>query len=313
MSILPINLDDLIQSVKSVRREFKSTWSEATLHQVIRTICAFANDFFNLNGGYIVIGIEEQSGQPILPPRGLETFNLDDIQKQIRGQCKQIDPEYQPVISPETYQGKQILVVWAPAGDVRPYQAPESSKEGKREYYVRLGSESVKATGDILTQLMQMTAKVPFDDRRSFGVSMDVLSPTLVRNFLSDIKSSLVAPGVQVPDQDLFRHLRVSVRVNGYDVPKNVALLFFTNDPEQFFPGARIEIVQFGDGAGGDLMEEKIFRGPLHIQIGQALDYLNAFSTSMTKKVPFSSRGIQNSCFSIRSDGRSSRERRVSP
>ncbi len=291
MSVLAINLDELVTSVESVRREFKGSWSEPTLDQIIRSVCAFANDFFNLNGGYIVVGIEEKDGLPILPPRGLDGSNLDEIQKKIRGQCRRIDPEYQPVISPEIYQGKQILVLWVPAGDVRPYQAPKTSDSKKpehkeRAYYVRQGPETVAAQGDVLTQLMQMTAKVPFDDRRSFGHTLDVLSASLVRNFLSDIRSGLVAPGVQIPDQELYRSLRISVKVNGYDVPKNVALLFFTHDPEQFFPGARIEIAQFGDGAGGSLIEEKTFRGPLHTQINQALDYLNAFSVSMIRKVP---------------------------
>lgn len=115
MNILPINLDDLIyaRAVESVRREFKKTWSQPTLTQTIRTICAFANDFFNLNGGYIVIGIEEHNGLPSLPPEGLDQHNLDDIQKQIRGQCKRLEPEYQPILSPEIYQGKSILVIWA--------------------------------------------------------------------------------------------------------------------------------------------------------------------------------------------------------
>jgi ATP-dependent DNA helicase RecG len=286
MSILAINLDDLVQSVESVRREFKGSWSEPTLDQITRTICAFANDFFNLNGGYIVIGIEEQDGLPILPPRGLEDSNLDEIQKKIRGQCKRIDPEYQPLIAPELYQGKQILVVWAPAGDVRPYQAPQTAKGKEKGYYVRQGAETVAAQGDVLTQLMQMTAKVPFDDRRSYGHTLDVLSPSLVRNFLSAIRSGLVAPGAQISDQELYRNLRISVRVNGYDVPRNVALLFFAHDPEQFFPGARIEIAQFGDGAGGSLIEEKTFRGPLHSQINQALNYLNAFSATIVRKIP---------------------------
>ncbi len=286
MSILAINLDELVQSVESVRREFKGAWSGPTLDQIVRSVCGFANDFFNLNGGYIVVGIEEKDGLPVLPPRGLEDHNLDEIQKKIRGQCKRIDPEYQPVISPELYQGRQILVLWAPAGDVRPYHALKTSESKERAYYVRQGSETVVAQGDTLTQLMQMTAKVPFDDRRSFGHTLDVLSPSLVRNFLSDIRSGLVAPGTQLSDQDLYRNLRISVKVNGYDVPKNVALLFFTHDPEQFFSGARIEIAQFGDDAGGDLIEEKFFRGPWHMQIYQALDYLNAFSASMVRKAP---------------------------
>jgi hypothetical protein len=47
MNTLPNNLDDLIQArrVESVRLELKKTWSEPTLEQITRTVCAFANDF----------------------------------------------------------------------------------------------------------------------------------------------------------------------------------------------------------------------------------------------------------------------------
>ncbi|MCL4256096.1 MAG: putative DNA binding domain-containing protein, partial [Anaerolineae bacterium] len=126
VSILPINLDDLIhaRAVESLQLEFKKTWSEFILEATIRSICAFANDFFNLNGGYIILGIDELKGIPILPPYGLDDQNLDSIQKQIAGNCKHlIDPDYYPVISPEIYQDKQILVIWAPGGDNRPYKA----------------------------------------------------------------------------------------------------------------------------------------------------------------------------------------------
>ena len=92
MNLLPINLDDLIhaRSVESIRLEFKKSWSDHTLVQVVRTICAFANDFFNLNGGYIVIGIEEQKGLPILPPIGLDEQNIDRIQKEIDQGCGRV-------------------------------------------------------------------------------------------------------------------------------------------------------------------------------------------------------------------------------
>ncbi|MCD6206485.1 MAG: putative DNA binding domain-containing protein [Methanosarcinales archaeon] len=288
MKILPINLEDLVhaRSVESVRREFKKTWSEPIMESVIHSICAFANDFFNLNGGYIILGIEDKDGQPVLPPHGLEDRNMDTIQKQIRGNCKRIDPEYQPVLSPEIYHDKQILVIWVPGGELRPYQAPIKLRERDRAYFVRQGSESVRAQGDTLTQLMQMTAKVPFDDRRNNSVQVDVISPSLVRKYLADIRSDLVSPDVNLPDRDLYRYMKIVSPMNDHEAPKNVALLFFTESPEQYFPETRTEVVQFGDDAGGDLIEEKVFRGPIHFQLRQSLDYLNSFSTSMIKKIP---------------------------
>lgn len=64
-----------------------------------------------------------------------------------------------------------------------------------------------------------------------------------------------------------------------------VALLCFTDDPEQWFRGARIEVAQFADGSSGNVLEEKTFRGPVHDQIRQCLRYLENFATHHLEKV----------------------------
>lgn len=285
MDLFPINPADVISgSIESVRLEFKGGWSEQTLEQVVRTICAFANDYLNLNGGYIVIGVNEKDGQAELPPVGVPPERIDEIQRAITGRCRQITPSYQPAILPVSYQGRRVIVIYAPGGDNRPYQSPAS--RDRFAYYVRLGSETIEAKGALLTSLMQMTAKTPFDDRRNPSASIDAISPALVRNFLSDVGSDLASSDVRVSDRDLYQRLRLSIKVNAHEVPRNVALLFFANDPELYFPGARIEVAQFGDDLPGNLVEERVFRGPLHIQIRQALDYLNAFSSTMIQKMP---------------------------
>ncbi len=62
---IPVNIHDLINRtvVESSRVEFKSDYNPAP---IIRTLCAFANDIDNM-GGYIVIGVEEKNGIPVLP------------------------------------------------------------------------------------------------------------------------------------------------------------------------------------------------------------------------------------------------------
>ncbi|MFH1741633.1 MAG: RNA-binding domain-containing protein [bacterium] len=286
---LPFNLDDLIRrrAIESNRVEFKSTWSDPIKTTVVRSVCAFANDLLNLNGGYIVIGVKTDQGQPILPPQGLDNFDVEDLQKQIRGACKRIDPEYQPVLFPAYFQEKPILVLWVPGGDNRPYQAPHdmSQKGSPRNYYVRQGPESVIAKGEILRQLMESAAKVPFDDRRNHATQIEDISPILVRRFLHDIRSDLVSEDQRVDDRELYRKLRIVAPVNDHDVPRNVGLLFFNERPDRFFPGAMIEIVQFGDDAGGDLIEERTFPGPLPQQVRNSLDYLNTLGGTLVQKI----------------------------
>ncbi len=60
MQNLPIDIDNLIhaRSVEDHRREFKATWNDTIKESVVRSVCAFANDLLNLNGGYIILGID---------------------------------------------------------------------------------------------------------------------------------------------------------------------------------------------------------------------------------------------------------------
>ena len=283
--ILPINIEDLLhcQGVESSRIEFKAGWNdETTGFQVLKTICAFANDLQNLNGGYIIIGVEEREGRAVLPPKGISPEKIDHIQKWVRGNSNRIDPEFQPVMSPEVVSGKHILVIWAPGSDTRPHRAPEAKKGGEKKYFVRFGSETVDATTkDVLNDLMQLTAKVPFDDRRALQATTDDLRESRVREFLNDIRSGLLE---EENTREIYRKLRITSSANGHDVPKNIGLLLFSEDPDTWFPGTRIEVVQFAGDVSGNVIEEKIFRGGIHEQLKNALTFLETISSPHLEK-----------------------------
>jgi ATP-dependent DNA helicase RecG len=95
---LPINIPDLFTGtvVEWERLEFKEGWNpEAVLH----TLCAFANDLHNWGGGYLLVGVAENDGRPVLPPAGLQANQLDRIQKGILSIAHRIIPAYHPVVA----------------------------------------------------------------------------------------------------------------------------------------------------------------------------------------------------------------------
>ena len=284
--ILPVNLDSLLycRGVESERVEFKASWDPHTTGpQVLRTICAFANDYHNLNGGYVVIGVGERNGRAALPPPGLVAEEVEAAQKWIRGNCNRLDPSYQPILSPETVEGRLILVVWAPASEVKPHRAPHADAKGPGRYWVRLGSETVDAErrGDLLRGLVQQTARVPWDDRRAQDARIEDLRETKVREYLRDVESGLL----DEPDErSVYRRMRLTTRVNDHEAPRNAGLLFFARDPEEWFRGAKIEVVQFAADRAGDVQEERTFRGALADQLRDCLSYLENLSTYHLQK-----------------------------
>ena len=68
-----------------------------------------------------------------------------------------------------------------------------------------------------------------------------------------------------------------------YVRPKNVGLMFFSMEPEKFFPYTQIDVVQFPEGLGGNDIIENIFKGPIHQQLRDALQFIR--NTIITEKV----------------------------
>ena len=249
---------------------------------MLRTICAFANDYHNLNGGYVIIGIEDQCGRAALPPKGLSTVEIEKAQRWLRGQCNRLDPDYHPILSPETVDDRNFIVFWAPASDARPHRAPDERK-GQSRFWVRLGSETVDAErrGGMLAGLIQQTARIPWDDRRAQDTQREDLSESKVREHLRDIRSGLLD---EPSATEVYWRMRITTPVNGHDVPRNVGLLFFSRDPEEWFRVASIDVVQFAADQAGDVQEERRFGGPLADQLRDCLNYLEGFSASHLQK-----------------------------
>lgn len=72
---------------------------------------------------------------------------------------------------------------------------------------------------------------------------------------------------------DLCKSMNIISTLPEYTKPKNVGLMFFSLEPERFFPYAQIDVVEFPDDTG-DRIREKTFRGPLHQQLREALLYI---------------------------------------
>ena len=73
---------------------------------------------------------------------------------------------------------------------------------------------------------------------------------------------------------DLCRSMNIVNTLPEYTKPKNVGLLFFSLEPDRFFPYAQIDVVQFPEDLGGDQIIEKTFKRPLHQQLREALQYI---------------------------------------
>lgn len=270
---LPTNIEDLVhgKTVESARLEFKQGWNP---EEIIHTICAFANDFHNWGGGYIVVGVEEKEGMPVLPPIGIKPHSIDRIQKEILNLGHQISPNYFPIVEPYMLQNQMILVMWCPAGDNRPYTAPISlGNKAPRQPFIRINSSSIVAQGDNLRQLQELTARIPFDDRINNRATIADLDFGMIQTYLQRVKSNLFSESTKMSFPELCRTMNIAKGPDEDIRPVNVGLMFFSPHPENFFNRTWIELVLHKDNSG-KVFEEIIFKGELDKQINDVMSFL---------------------------------------
>ena len=275
---LPINIDELLHgnTVEWDRIELKKGWNP---EDIIHTLCAYANDINNWDGGYVIIGVEEENGKAKLPPIGLHVQELDTIQKKLIELSYKLIPVYIPVSQPYLINGKHILVVFAPAGDNRPYKAPISlsEKRTERAMFIKRGSKTVKVKdgSDDERRLIELTARIPFDDRINQTASLDDLNLRLIQNYLKEVRSSLFEESTKIPFAELCRHLMIAKGSDELLRPTNAGLLLFNEHPEKFFSGAKIDLIIHKNKVGKDYTE-KLFTGSIIQQIRDVLQYFKS-------------------------------------
>lgn len=274
---LPINIEDLLKKrkVEGSRIEFKKGWNPT---DVYRSICAFANDFDNLGGGYILVGVEEKNGIANRPVTGINVDAVDGILKQMVGFNNMLDPYYLPRTSVEEVDGKPILVIWVPSGVNRPYAVPSDvlAKAKQMKYYIRSGSSSIVAKGEVLEELRDMANRVPFDDRPNPNIAMSDISMVLLRDYLAKIGSKLEASLFTQPLTQTLEQMDLMDGPTENRMIKNVAAMMFCEHPEKFFKYTQIDIVTFPEGRtnGPNNFSETTIRGSVPQLINGALTYL---------------------------------------
>ena len=243
---LPINIESLINGniVEWERLEFKSGWNP---NEIMHTITAFANDINNWGGGYIIIGIEEKNGRPLLPPKGIENDKIDEIQKELLNYCYQIKPNYFPIVEPVMFNNKNLLIIWVPGGENRPYTCPKDffSKKKESAYYLRRFANTVKAGETDKRELYQLAGNIPYDDRINHKADIADIKTTLVKEFLYDVKSDLYRTASDIDKEELCKKMNIIDGSREYIKPKNIGILMFNDNPQIFFPMSQIEIIEF--------------------------------------------------------------------
>jgi predicted HTH transcriptional regulator len=273
----------------SQRESERVEWKEnvADIEDIIKTSVAFANDFSNLGGGYIVCGAREtkdEYGFQKLIETGLTSSKLKEIEGKMTNDLREkASPPIIPIIEelPVTEE-RRILVFIIPASkNAHSYRA---SGKDSSTYYVRIGRETREAKNSILTELLIQKKEIEqWDKRINPKGAIEDVDLLVLREYLQEMKvwDSNKALEDYLSDKERISSFVVPLaekeKISNRLLPRNFTLLLFSKDPVLFFPGAyTIFSVYRGKDRSEPTAERYEITGNIVQQARKCIELLNA-------------------------------------
>ena len=281
----------------ATRESEQIEWKQnvADIESVVETITAFANDWSNLGGGYVVCGAEEardEHGFQKLIAVGLSSSRIKEIEHHVLAHCRdRVNPPVTPLIEelPSDTADKRVLIFIVPAtGQAHTYR--QSADTGK--YYIRIGREKREARNGLLRELLvRKSALETWDKRKCAGASLESIDALAFRDGLQRMRLWDPAKGLEdyfMPDEQISPFIpsfAVKEPLKEGVVPRNFSVLIFGRDVQRYFPGAyTIFSVYPGTDRSEPHAERHMLDGNLLDQVRRILELLNTQAYAVLDK-----------------------------
>ena len=156
----------------AIRESEQVEWKEnvADTDNVAATLSAFANDWANLGGGYVVCGAVEgkdEHGFPSIRVVGLTASRFSEVEGKVLTACRdRVSPSIAPVVHElPTDEPHRRVLVFVMAATKTAHLFRSGGDSGK--HYVRISRETREARNGILRELLVRKGVVEEWDRRA--------------------------------------------------------------------------------------------------------------------------------------------------
>jgi ATP-dependent DNA helicase RecG len=283
-----IDLDEIFQ-----RESERAEWKEnvADCKNVVKTLTAFANDYSNIGGGYVVCGAKEtkdELGYKKLVKTGLSANDLKKINSEVLNLCRtKVFPPITPLTEEiELKNGKRLLIFIMPASKKA---HTFRTKENATIYYIRIGSQTREARNGLYMELMRKKREIePWDtDIHSKADIKNIDTIIFDRyikrmNILPSDKNALDFLNKEEAISEMAAPFVQKQALTDIFVPKNFSLLLFSKAPVKYFMGAySVFSVYPGENKSRDAAERIEITDSIVEQAERLISYVNAENTTV--------------------------------
>lgn len=234
----------------SKRESERVEWKEnvADIEDIVKTAVAFANDYSNLGGGYIVCGAAEtkdEYGFQKIVLKGLDSTRFKEIEGKTSALLRErVSPSIVPVIEEIQVDSERIILVFIITASDKAHSF-RNLRTGETVYYIRVGRQTREARNGLMMDLFRLKGVIPpWDKQANKSASINDIDLITLRSYLMEMKlwdesksiddylSSSGSISAHIPS------LLVNEGMTRKEYPRNFSLLLFSNEPLKFFAGA---------------------------------------------------------------------------
>ena len=239
----------IAESGEGYNAEFKVR-TPSKVRELAQEVCAFANSA----GGVLLIGVDDNN--KIV---GAEINNIK--RSAVQDSLLQISPPISCPFYKVELDGKDVWVIEVVSGPQKPYTLSGA-------IYTRQGPNTQKITSvEQMRDFFQQAGRIYFDESpcMEFDAEKD-LDQTFFEEFRAMAKLS-----ASVNQKQILSNLKITLSDGHF---KNGGVLFFGKEPESFFEKAVIRCISFEGATKSQIIDDKIFGGPLMSQYREAMHWL---------------------------------------
>ncbi len=272
---------ELVRKIQSFNCEFQTievkTVNQGCPKKLYDTLSSFSNQD---DGGIIVFGLSEKDDFAVLG-----VYDVQDLQKKVTEQCKEMEPMVRALFSVCEIDGKMVVSAEIPGTDISERPVFYKGAGRMRGSYIRVGESDEPMSEYEIYSYKAFRKRIRDDIRVVSNAKLSLFDTEKLNEYISAVKSERINLANNVSDEEIME--LIGITVDG--VPTLAGVMTFSKYPQGYFPQLCITAVCIPGLEMGDTDDEQVrftdnrrITGPISEMLSEAVEFVRRNSRYKT-------------------------------
>lgn len=272
---------ELVRKIQSFNCEFQTievkTANQGCPKKLYDTLSSFSNQD---DGGIIVFGLSEKDDFAVLG-----VYDVQDLQKKVTEQCKEMEPIVRALFSVCEIDGKMVVSAEIPGTDISERPVFYKGAGRTRGSYIRVGESDEPMSEYEIYSYEAFRKRIRDDIRVVSNAKLSLFDTEKLNEYISAVKSERINLANNVSDEEIMELMGITVD----GVPTLAGVMTFSKYPQGYFPQLCITAVCIPGLEMGDTDDKQVrftdnrrITGPISEMLSEAVEFVRRNSRYKT-------------------------------